>query len=264
MSNRLASDTAITTRASLASKVAIVTGGGRGLGSAISRGLAADGAEIEVWFQTDAASANGLVEQIRTNGGTASARQVDVSSRAQVTAAVHDIVKERGRIDILVNNAGIMRRARFLDVTDADWHEVISVNLTGYFIVGQVVARVMSEQCSGSIVNISSTNDLMASADCTPYVASKGGVSMLTKQMALELGPAGVRVNAVAPGMVETDLNRDQLADPAFRADAIARIPLGRFVEPSDVADAVRYLASDQSRAVSGATIRVDAGRTSS
>ena len=262
MSSRPASGIAGTTRAPLAGKLAIVTGGGRGLGSAISHGLATDGAEVEVWFHADATSANRVVEQIRTVGGTATSRQIDVNSRDEVTAAVQSIVENRGHIDILVNNAGIMRRAPFLEITDADWNEVISTNLTGYFVVGQVVARVMSQQGFGSIVNVSSTNDLIASVNCTPYAAAKGGVGMLTKQMSLELGGAGVRVNAVAPGMVETDLNREQLAEPNFRREAMSRIPLGRFVQSSDVADAVRYLASDQSRSVSGATIRVDAGRT--
>jgi NAD(P)-dependent dehydrogenase (short-subunit alcohol dehydrogenase family) len=262
MSSRPASGIAGTTRAPLAGKLAIVTGGGRGLGSAISHGLAADGAVVDVWFHADATSANRVVEQIQSGGGTATSRQIDVNSRDEVTAAVQSIVENRGHIDILVNNAGIMRRAPFLEITDADWNEVISTNLTGYFVVGQVVARVMSQQGFGSIVNVSSTNDLIASVNCTPYAAAKGGVGMLTKQMSLELGGAGVRVNAVAPGMVETDLNREQLSEPSFRREAMSRIPLGRFVQSSDVADAVRYLASDQSRSVSGATIRVDAGRT--
>jgi len=264
MSSQPASGAWGTTRGPLAGKVAIVTGGGRGLGSTICHGLAADGAEVDVWFHSDSTSADDVVQQIRTAGGSAHARQVDVSSRDQVTIAAQDIVEKNGHIDILINNAGIMRRAPFLEITDADWHEVISTNLTGYFIVGQVVARVMSEQGFGSIVNISSTNDRIASVDCTPYAAAKGGVGMLTKQMSLELGGAGVRVNAVAPGMVETDLNRAQLSDLAFRDDALSRIPLGRFVEPSDVADAVRYLVSEKARSVSGATIRVDAGRTAS
>jgi NAD(P)-dependent dehydrogenase (short-subunit alcohol dehydrogenase family) len=246
----------------LAGKVAIVTGGGRGLGAAIAAGLAADGARTIVWFRNDSEAARSVVRGIEARGGSAASRRVDVTSRAEVDQAVAELGADGGRIDILVNNAGVMRRSPVLELSDADWHAVLDTNLTAYFIVSQLVGRVMAAQGSGSIVHVSSTNDRMASTDCTAYAAAKGGVAMLNRQLALELGPLGIRSNAVSPGMVETDLNRAQLADGPFRKSALDRIPLGRFVQPDDVAGAVRYLASDLARSVNGTTVRVDAGRT--
>ncbi len=242
-------------RGPLAGSVALVTGASRGLGAAIAAGLAADGARVVIWSRGDASA---VVDRIRAAGGRAEARAVDVTSGEQVARAVGEL----GRVDILVNNAGVMSRAPFLEIDEADWRRVIDTDLTAYFLVSQAVARVMAGRGSGVIVHVSSTNDLVPSADCTAYAAAKGGVGMLTRQMALELGPLGIRTNAVAPGMVETDLNREALADAAFRAHAVDRVPLGRFALPEDVAEAVRYLASDRARAVNGATLRVDGGRT--
>ncbi|MGX7677493.1 SDR family NAD(P)-dependent oxidoreductase [Jatrophihabitans sp. DSM 45814] len=246
----------------LTGRVAVITGASRGLGAAIASRLAGDGATTVLWYHSDSDAARLVGKAITHAGGHVVTAQVDVTRRAEVERAAGAVVGEFGVIDVLVNCAGIMRRATFLDITDADWQATLATNLTGYFIVSQVIARIMIERAGGSIVQISSTNDVITSADCTAYASAKGGVAMLTKQMALELGPLGVRTNAVSPGMIETDLNRAELSDESFRRAALSHVPMGRFAMPEDVADAVSFLASDRAKSINGATLRVDAGRT--
>jgi glucose 1-dehydrogenase len=251
----------LTGPAPLTDHVAIVTGAGGGLGGAISRRLSADGATVIACYRTSAGQAQQVVADIRAVGARASAVEVDVTDTAAVAQIVDQVVAEHGRIDVLVNNAGVMRRSPFLEISEDDWDATIATNLKAYFVFSQQVARVMAVQRSGSIVHVSSTNEELASADCTAYAVSKGGVRMLTRQMALELGPFGIRTNAVGPGMVETNLNRAQLAEPVFRGNALARVPLGRFVVPADVAAAVAFLASPNAASINGATVPVDGGK---
>lgn len=245
----------------LAGRVAIVTGAGGGIGRAIGRRLAQDGATVLHAYRRNVASVSEAVEAVRNRGGAAEAIHLDVTDAAQVGHVVTDVVARHGRLDIVVNNAGVMRRTPFLDLTVDDWEVTVQTNLTGYFLVCQAAARVMVGRGSGAIVNVSSVNEEVASANCTAYAASKGGVRMLTRQMALELGPLGIRTNAVSPGMVETDLNRDYLADPVYRAAALARVPTGRFATTADVADAVLFLVSDQAGSVNGISLVVDGGK---
>jgi NAD(P)-dependent dehydrogenase (short-subunit alcohol dehydrogenase family) len=245
----------------LSGRVALVTGAGRGIGRAIADQLIQAGATVIYGYRSDPAGTGEAVEAARSHGGRAAALRIDVTDPQQATAAVTAVAREHGHIDVLVNNAGILPRAPFLDLTIGEWDAVLRTNLTGCFVVSQAVARVMAGQRSGSIVHISSTNEAIASRNCAGYAASKGGVRMLTRQMALELAPLGIRTNAVAPGMVETDLNRRELADPGFRADALRRIPLGRFVTPLDVAEAVCFLAGDRAAGVNGLTLTVDGGK---
>jgi NAD(P)-dependent dehydrogenase (short-subunit alcohol dehydrogenase family) len=245
----------------LTGRVAIVTGASRGIGRAVATGLAAAGATVMVGFRTDPAAAREVVKSVVADGGTAEAVQLNVTDADQAAAAVADVARWYGRLDVLVNNAGILPRKAFLDIELEEWEAVLRTNLTGAFVLSQLAARVMAGQGSGSIVNVSSTNEQMASVGCTAYAASKGGIRMLTRQMALELGPLGIRANAVAPGMVETDLNVRQRADGSFRKDALERIPIGRFAKVTDVAEAVCFLAGDSAAAVNGVTLFVDGGR---
>jgi len=262
-SNRSATETSLTCNEAreLTGKVALVTGAGRGIGRAIADRLARAGATTIYGYRADPATALAAVERTRASGGDAFAEEVDVANPAQVEDVVSRIAETHGGIDILVNNAGVLARNAFLEIPLAEWEQVLRTNLTGSFVVSQAVARVMAGRGRGAIVHISSTNDGMASARCTAYAASKAGVGMLTRQMALELGPLGIRTNAVAPGMVETDLNRHELADTEFHNDAMRRIPIGRFATADDVAEAVRFLAGDAASAVNGVTLLVDGGR---
>jgi NAD(P)-dependent dehydrogenase (short-subunit alcohol dehydrogenase family) len=245
----------------LSGRVALVTGAGRGIGRAVADRLARAGAVVVYGYRADPAGADDAVAATRSLGGLAAAARIDVTDAPQAARAVESVADAHGRIDVLVNNAGVLPRAPFLDVSIEEWELVLRTNLTGAFVVSQAVARVMARQRSGSIVHVSSTNEAIASRNCTAYAASKGGLGMLTRQMALELGPLGIRTNAVAPGMVETELNRRELADPDFRADALSRIPLGHFVTVDDVAEAVCFLAGDRAAGVNGLTLTVDGGK---
>jgi NAD(P)-dependent dehydrogenase (short-subunit alcohol dehydrogenase family) len=245
----------------LTGRVAIVTGASRGIGRAVAAGLAAAGATVVVGFRTDPAAAKQVAASVVARGGIAEAVPLDVTDAGQAVSVVADVARRHGRLDVLVNNAGILPRTSFLDVELEEWEAVLRTNLTGAFILSQLAARVMAGQGFGSIVTVSSTNERVASAGCAAYAASKGGLRMLTRQMALELGPLGIRANAVAPGMVETDLNVRQRSDSSFGKDAIDRIPIGRFATVDDVAEAVCFLASDKATAVNGVTLFVDGGR---
>jgi gluconate 5-dehydrogenase len=245
----------------LTGRVALVTGASRGIGRAVATGLALAGATVVVGFRTDPEAARQVAAAVVARGGVAEAARLDVTDAGQAAGVVADVARRHGRLDVLVNNAGILPRKAFLDIGLEEWEAVLSTNLTGVFILSQLAARVMASQGSGSIVTVSSTNEQMASPGCTAYAASKGGIRMLTRQMALELGPLGIRANAVAPGMVETDLNVRQRADGSFRKDALDRIPIGRFATVTDIAEAVCFLAGDSAAAVNGVTLFVDGGR---
>lgn len=245
----------------LAGRVALVTGGGRGIGRAIADRLVVAGATVIYGYRSDPRAAEAAATSASAIGGRTTAWQIDVTNPNQVAEVVERVRAEFGSLDVVVNNAGILPRSPFLDIPLTEWESVLRTNLTGCFVVSQAAARVMAAQGSGSIVNVSSTNEVMASAHCTAYAASKGGVGMLTKQMALELAPLGIRTNAVAPGMVETDLNRGLLAESQFRSDALRRVPIGRFTRPTDVAEAVCFLAGDRAAAVNGLTLFVDGGK---
>jgi NAD(P)-dependent dehydrogenase (short-subunit alcohol dehydrogenase family) len=242
-------------------RVAIVTGASRGIGRAVATRLATAGATVVVGFRGDPVAARQVAASVVARGGAAEAVRLEVTDAGQAARVVADVVQRHGRLDVLVNNAGILPRKGFLDIELEEWEAVLRTNLTGAFILSQLAARVMAGRGSGSIVNVSSTNEQTASSGCTAYAASKGGIRMLTRQMALELGPLGIRANAVAPGMVETDLNVRQRAAGSFRKDALDHIPIGRFATVTDVAEAVCFLAGDSAAAVNGVTLFVDGGR---
>lgn len=249
------------TRFDFSGNVAVVTGGAQGIGEACVRRLAQSGAAVAIWDVADAAG-QALTAALADAGHRALYVQCNVASKASVDAALAQTLKAFGRIDHLVSNAGIVRPRDFLEVTEAEWDEVIGVNLKGSFLVGQAIARVMAERKSGAIVHLSSVNAVMAIPTIASYNASKGGIAQLTRAMALALADHGVRVNAVGPGTIATELARAAvLADESTRARLMSRTPLRRLGEPEEVADAVAYLLSDAASYITGETLYVDGGR---
>ena len=236
---------------------ALITGAGRGLGAAIARGLEELGATV-YGTSRDRASA----EEIARRHGTEPV-VLDVTDVAQATEAVSRLQESVGGIDLLVNNAGINVPAAALDIRQEDWEAVQDANVKGLFFVSQVVARDWVERgVRGSIVNIGSQAGAVAIEDRATYGASKGAVAQLTRNLALEWAPHGIRVNNVAPTFVRTDLTAATLAPGARADELLSRIPLGRFGEPDDVVGAVAFLLGDAAAMVTGHTLLVDGGYT--
>jgi NAD(P)-dependent dehydrogenase (short-subunit alcohol dehydrogenase family) len=237
----------------LAGKTALVTGGGRGNGRAIALALAREGTDVAVHYVEHAAAAEEVAAVVRAH----------VARRPEVQAMVEEVYAAWGRLDVLVNNAGVLKRTPFLEIGDAEWDWTIDVNLRGYFVVGQTVARRMVAQGGGAIVNISSVGQKLAGRNVAHYCVSKAGVGMLTKAMALELAPHGVRVNAVCPGTVVTDINREDAARPEWVEAQYGRLAVRAMGEPEDVAGAVVFLAAEQeSRLAVGTSIYLDNGKS--
>ncbi len=240
----------------LQGRVAIVTGGSQGIGEACARRFARDGAHVVI---ADMADAPG--EQLAAELG-AMYVHCDVGDKAQVDALVAAAMARHGRIDILVNNAGIFKASDFLEVTEADFDAVLRVNLKGSFLVGQAVAREMAKVGKGSIVNMSSVNGTLTIPTIASYNVSKGGINQLTRVMALALADKGIRVNAVAPGTIATELAaKAVLTSDDAKARILGRTPMKRLGEPHEIADAVAYLASDAASYVTGEILVVDGGR---
>jgi NAD(P)-dependent dehydrogenase (short-subunit alcohol dehydrogenase family) len=240
---------------------AVITGAAQGIGEACARRLAGDGAAVALW-DVDLVRAQALAAELGASGARALACRCDVSRKADVDAALAATLQALGRIDALVNNAGIFKAADFLDITEADWDAVIGVNLKGSFLVGQAVARAMKAGGGGAIVNMSSVNGMMAIPSIASYNASKGGVDQLTRVMALALADHDIRVNAVGPGTIATELARAAvLGSDEARERILSRTPLRRLGEPSEVADVVAFLLSDAARYVTGEIVYVDGGR---
>ena len=242
-------------------KVAVVTGAANGIGAACARLFAASGAAVALW-DIDATAAQSLAAELASAGARARGFACNVARSGEVAAALAAIVAGFGRIDVLVNNAGIFRGAEFLDVTEADWDAVIDVNLKGAFLVGQAVAREMVKTGGGAIVNMSSVNGVTAIASIASYNASKGGVDQLTRAMALSLADRGIRVNAVAPGTIATELAQKAVLGSAEAAARImSRTPLRRLGQPDEVAAVCAFLASDAASYMTGEIVYVDGGR---
>ena len=249
-----ASSTAI--RFGLQGRVAIVTGGSQGIGEACARRFAQEGAQVVIADLAD--------ERGRALAAELQARYVhcDVGDKAQVDALVAEVMQAHGRIDVLVNNAGIFRAADFLDVTEEDFDAVLRVNLKGSFLDAQAVGREMARAGRGSIVNMSSVNSVLAIPNIASYNVSKGGINQLTRAMALALADRGVRVNAVGPGTIATELAaKAVLTSEEAKNKIMMRTPLKRLGEPSEIADVVAFLASDASSYITGEIIMVDGGR---
>ena len=253
-----------------AGRVVIITGGAQGIGEACARRFASEGAHV-VLGDVDDTRGNALAAELG-----ALYVHCDVGDKRQVDAAVAATVQAHGRIDVLVNNAGIFRAADFLEVTEEDFDAVLRVNLKGAFLMGQAVARVMARvraeagegsglgdrTSRGTIVNMSSVNGVLAIPTIASYNVSKGGINQLTRVMALALAPHNIRVNAVAPGTIATELAaKAVLTSDEAKAKIMSRTPMRRLGEPSEIADVVAWLASDAASYVTGEIVVVDGGR---
>jgi len=244
-------------------KTVLVTGGSRGIGRACVLAFARNGADVAINYNKSEEEAQKVLEEARALGVRSQIFRADTSKSDEVNKMVKDVVEYFGKINILVNNAGVLTRTPFLQLTESEWDWVIDINLKGYFLVGQAVAKQMVEQnTGGAIVNISSNNQERAAMLLTHYNVSKAGVAMLTKTMANELAPYRIRVNNVAPGLTETDINRKEIANKEWREGRMARIPLKIIATPEDVSSAVLFLASEDAKLATGTTVWIDAGAT--
>ena len=251
-------------RVDLRGKTAIVTGAATGIGKAIAHRFGASGANVvvdHITGQREAAEA--ICADVRAAGGEADAFEADVSSEADADALVRHAVERFGALDVLVNNAGIEKAQPFVDTPVADWERIIRVNLLGAFLCARAAARAMiAAGRGGRIVNVSSVHEDLAMPNNAPYAASKGGIRMLMRTIALELAPHGITVNDVAPGAIATPINQDVRTDSDKRDQLLEEIPLGRVGQPEEIAALCAYLASNAAAYVTGATLVIDGGLT--
>jgi len=242
----------------LQGKVAIVTGSGRGLGRAVARMFASEGASITV-AEMDAEVGKETVAEITSGGGKAIYSQTNVAVREQVDVMVAETVKSFGKVDILVNNAGIIRPAMFQNMTEEQFDMVIAVHLKGAFNCSQAVVNHMIERNYGKIINVTSAAGLIGTIGQANYSAAKAGITGLTKSCAKELAKYNITVNAIAPA-AETRMTENILTNLKFKDKTLARVPMGRFGKPEEIAPAFVFLASDQSSFITGQILNVDGG----
>jgi glucose 1-dehydrogenase len=249
---------------------ALVTGANSGIGLAVAKALAMDGANVVVNYVTHPEMAQAVVDDIKANGGTAIALQADVSNESQVQAMFQAMYKEYGTIDILVNNAGLQKDSAFENMSLADWQLVINVNLTGQFLCAREAAReflrrgVVPERsvAAGKIICMSSVHEVIPWGGHVNYATSKGGIMMLMKSMAQELAPKKIRVNSIAPGAIQTPINQSAWDTPAALNSLLTLIPYNRIGQPEDIGKLAAWLACDESDYITGTTVFCDGGMT--
>ncbi len=246
----------------LKDKVALVTGSSRGIGREIALAMAREGARIVINYSRSKDAAADAVAEIEKLGGKALALQASVTERSQVERLIGAALEAFGRLDVLVNNAGGFPLKPFAAVTDDDWDEVMSLDLKSVFLCSQVALVSMRKQRSGSIVNMASVSGLVGAVSMVPYSAAKGGVIAFTKALAREVAPMGINVNAVAPGIIETDSALGVFPEAALKAYTTYQVPLGRLGRPADVVGLTVFLASAEAAYITGQVYAVDGGYT--
>lgn len=244
----------------LKDRVAIVTGAGRGIGAAIARAYAREGAAVVVDYSASAEAAAGVVREIESTGGRAVAVQADVGELSSHERLVGCALERFGRLDILVNNAAIDRRVPVLEASPEQWDAVFHVNLRGAYFLAQRAAREMVNSGGGAVLNIASVHDEQAHRNNSIYTIAKGGMKLMTRCMALEWAPMGIRVNSLSPGAILTDINRAVLADDAYKQRVLERIPLGRIGSVDDLTAAAVLLVSSEGSYITGTTFYIDGG----
>ncbi|MBI3331247.1 MAG: glucose 1-dehydrogenase [Candidatus Omnitrophica bacterium] len=243
----------------LTGRVALVTGASRGLGAAMARALAEAGASLVLWAR-DARALERQTQALQTGGTRVLAQRVDVTDQPAVRRALRAAIRRFGRIDILVNNAGIWRGDAAVSLPRRDWDAVLATDLSSVFFVSQAVAPTMMRRRYGKIINVASTSGVLALPHGAAYGTVKAGLMHLTRILAVEWGPYGIRVTGIAPGVFRTDMTREVFADRAWYRRRTAEIPLGRFGEPDDLGGLVVFLASRASDHITGQTIIIDGG----
>lgn len=240
-------------------KVAVVTGAARGIGQAIAIELARAGADVVI---SDVIPGDETVKKVKKLKRKSFFIKADVSNKKEVENIVNETIKKFGKIDILVNNAGIFHPGLSEDLSEQEWQKTIDINLKGYFLCAQAVVKHMNKRKTGSIINIASVAGFFGYVQAAAYCASKGGIINLTNSLAAEWGKYGVRVNTICPGIIETAMTKDILADEKTKQGMLAKIPLARTGKPEDIAGAAVFLASDASSYITGEDIIIDGGWT--
>lgn len=239
----------------------MITGGAQGIGEACARLFLEQGAKVVI-VDIDNERGQSLASQLQQQGHEILFIASDIGNKVEVDAVIKQVISQHGRLDVLVSNAGIFKAAPFLEVSESDFDEVLRVNLKGAFLMGQAAARVMKDQGGGAIVHMSSVNGVLAIPEIASYNVSKGGLNQLTRAMALALADDGIRVNAVAPGTIATELaSKAVLTSDEARNKILGRTPMKRLGNPSEVAHVVAFLASDAASYMTGEVITVDGGR---
>jgi glucose 1-dehydrogenase len=247
----------------LQGKVIAITGGSQGIGLAIAQRFAQEGADISFCYRSNKAGAEGVAASIHKTGRRVAAFQYDVGIVSDGQRFIADTAAKFGKIDVLINNAGVEKHADFWETTEADYDTVMNVNLKGLFFITQAfVKNRIAAKAGGKIVNISSVHEELPFPHFTSYCASKGGVKMLTRNLSIELAPLGITINSIAPGAIETPINKNLLNDPAKLSALLENIPLKRLGTPDDVANMAIFLASEESNYATGTTFFVDGGLT--
>jgi len=241
-------------------KIALVTGGNGGIGGAMAQELAASGARVVINYIHQPEKAEALCASIQSAGGEATAVRADICDHAQIDAMFEQVEAAWGGVDILVNNAGIEIRAPALDFSEEDYARILDTNLKAAFFCARRALRGMKERGWGRVINISSVHEIKPTGWSIPYSMSKAGLAMMTREMAFEFSRFGITINSITPGAIRTDINREVLADPAYEAKVLAKIPAGFIGETTDVAALVAFLASDRARYITGASLFIDGG----